>query len=105
MIQLKGKQKRFLRSQAHHLTPIFQVGKGGINQAMLTQIDEALGKRELIKVNLLQNTDEVAEEVATAIEQTIGATVVQIIGRVLVIYKPSTREKYQHYSTLVNKMR
>ena len=43
---LTGKQKRFLRSQAHHLQPIFQIGKGGVNVAMNTQIAEALEKRE-----------------------------------------------------------
>ena len=41
-LKLRGKQKRYLRSQAHHLQPIFQVGKGGLNDAMITQIDEAL---------------------------------------------------------------
>lgn len=39
---LTGKQKRFLRSKAHHLTPIFQVGKGGVNDNMIKQIAEAL---------------------------------------------------------------
>ncbi|MEO2756036.1 YhbY family RNA-binding protein, partial [Enterococcus faecium] len=63
-MSLRGKQKRFLRSQAHHLQPIFQIGKGGINSAMIVQIEEALEKRELIKVSLLQNTDEIAEEAA-----------------------------------------
>lgn len=52
-MSLRGKQKRFLRSKAHHLQPIFQIGKGGINSAMIVQIEEALEKRELIKVSLL----------------------------------------------------
>ena len=39
---LTGKQKRFLRSKAHHLDPIFQVGKGGVNENMIKQIAEAL---------------------------------------------------------------
>ncbi|MDS8771795.1 YhbY family RNA-binding protein, partial [Streptococcus pneumoniae] len=43
-MMLTGKQKRFLRSEAHHLDPIFQVGKGGVNEAMLVQIGEALEK-------------------------------------------------------------
>ncbi|MED2647283.1 YhbY family RNA-binding protein, partial [Bacillus thuringiensis] len=46
---LTGKQKRFLRAQAHHLTPIFQVGKGGVNENMVKQIGEALEVRELFK--------------------------------------------------------
>ena len=92
---LTGKQKRFLRSQAHHLQPIFQIGKGGVNEAMNTQIAEALEKRELIKVSLLQNTDEVADEVALEIAQVTNSEVVQVIGRVIVLYKASSKEKYQ----------
>ncbi|MFZ8764393.1 ribosome assembly RNA-binding protein YhbY [Enterococcus diestrammenae] len=100
-MELRGKQKRFLRSQAHHLHPIFQVGKGGLNAEMIKQVAEALEKRELIKVSLLQNTDEVAEEVATVLEQQINCQVVQIIGRVLVVFKPSSQEKYQKISNEV----
>lgn len=89
-MELRGKQKRFLRSQAHHLQPIFQIGKNGIN--------EALEKRELIKINLLQNTDEIAEDVAHVLEEKINCEIVQIIGRVLVLYKASSKEKYQKIS-------
>ncbi|MHC5372715.1 ribosome assembly RNA-binding protein YhbY [Enterococcus sp. LJL120] len=97
-MELRGKQKRFLRSQAHHLQPIFQIGKGGLNTAVIKQIDEALEKRELIKISLLQNTDEVADEVAKVIQETIHCEVVQIIGRVIVLFKPSSKEKYQKLS-------
>ncbi|MDH6365229.1 RNA-binding protein [Enterococcus sp. PF1-24] len=97
-MELRGKQKRFLRSQAHHLQPIFQIGKGGLNEAMLLQIGEALEKRELIKVSLLQNTDEIADEAAEVIAAAIRCHVVQVIGRVIVLYKPSSKEKYQKLS-------
>ena len=100
-MSLRGKQKRFLRSKAHHLQPIFQIGKGGINSARIVQIEEALEKRELIKVSLLQNTDEVAEEAAQVLEKEIDCEIVQIIGRVIVLYKPSTKEKYQRLSNEV----
>ncbi|MBF8807777.1 MAG: ribosome assembly RNA-binding protein YhbY [Enterococcus lacertideformus] len=101
-MSLRGKQKRALRSQAHHLQPIFQIGKGGINAAMMVQIEEALEKRELIKVSLLQNTVELPQEVAKILEETVKCEVVQIIGRVLVLYKPSSKEKYQRISKEVN---
>ncbi|MBL1230837.1 ribosome assembly RNA-binding protein YhbY [Enterococcus sp. BWB1-3] len=97
-MELRGKQKRYLRSQAHHLQPIFQIGKGGLNEEVIIQINEALEKRELIKVSLLQNTDEVAENVAEILEKKIHCNVVQVIGRVLVVFKPSSKEKYQKYS-------
>lgn len=97
-MELRGKQKRFLRSKAHHLQPIFQIGKGGVSEAMITQIEEALEKRELIKVSLLQNTDEIASDVASLLEKETGCQVVQVIGRVLVLFKPSSKEKYQQLS-------
>lgn len=100
-MELRGKQKRFLRSEAHHLQPIFQVGKCGLNDAMITQIGEALEKRELIKVSLLQNTDEIAEDVAAELEAVLHCDIVQIIGRVLVVFKPSSKEKYQKISSRV----
>lgn len=103
-MNLRGKQKSFLRSQAHHLQPIFQVGKGGVNDAMIIQIGEALEKRELIKVSLLQNTDEIAEEVATELENKLNCQVVQIVGRVLVVYKASSKEKYQKLSVKVREI-
>ena len=65
---------------------------------MMVQIEEALEKRELIKVSLLQNTDEIPQEVAEVLEETVACEVVQIIGRVLVLYKPSSKEKYQRLS-------
>ncbi|WP_314059290.1 ribosome assembly RNA-binding protein YhbY [uncultured Vagococcus sp.] len=103
-MELRGKQKRFLRSQAHHLSPLFQIGKGGLNEAMITQIEEALEKRELIKINLLQNTDEVATDVAAVLEKEIKCDVVQIIGRVLVLFKPSSKEANQKLSIDVRKL-
>lgn len=98
-MKLTGKQKRFLRSQAHHLTPIFQVGKGGLNEDMVKQIGEAVEKRELIKVSLLQNTDEEVDDVALALEKALKVNSVQVIGRVIVLFKPSSQEKYQRIST------
>ena len=98
-MKLTGKQKRFLRSQAHHLTPIFQVGKGGLNDDMVKQIGEAVEKRELIKVSLLQNTDEEVDDVALALEKALKVKAEQVIGRVIVLFKPSSQEKYQRIST------
>ena len=97
-MKLTGKQKRFLRSKAHHLNPIFQIGKNGLNKEVIVQINEALEKRELIKVGLLQNTDEIAEDVAAVLEQEIDCDAVQVIGRVIVLFKKSNQAKYQRIS-------
>lgn len=76
---LTGKQKRYLRREAHHLSPIFQVGKGGVNENMVKQISEALEARELIKVSVLQNCEQPKEEVAEALAGGARAELVQTI--------------------------
>lgn len=90
---LTSKQKRFLKSQAHHLEPIFQVGKGGVNDNMIKQINEALEVRELIKISVLQNCDEDKETVAEKIVNGTDAQLVQIIGKTIVLYKESSEKK------------
>ncbi len=90
---LTGKQKRFLRSKAHHLTPIFQVGKGGVNDNMIKQIAEALEARELIKVSVLQNCEEDKNNVAEALVKGSRSQLVQTIGNTIVLYKESKENK------------
>ena len=67
-MNLRGKQKRFLRAQANHLQPIFAVGKEGLTKNWLAQLDGALDRRELIKVNILQNADVDTDELKSFIE-------------------------------------
>ncbi|MED1205060.1 ribosome assembly RNA-binding protein YhbY [Heyndrickxia acidicola] len=90
---LTGKQKRFLRSKAHHLSPIFQVGKGGVNENMLKQITEALEARELMKVTVLQNCEEDKDVIADQLVEGTKAELVQIIGNIIVLYKESKENK------------
>lgn len=90
---LTGKQKRFLRTAAHHLTPIFQVGKGGVNDEMIKQIREALEVRELIKVRILDNCGDDKQEVAEALAQGAHAELVQLIGLTVILYKESRNNK------------
>lgn len=90
---LTGKQKRFLRSEAHHLDPIFQVGKGGVNEHMIKSIAEALEVRELIKISILTNNDDNKNEVAEELAEGTGAELVQLIGKTVVLYKESRENK------------
>ncbi|MFQ6860771.1 MAG: ribosome assembly RNA-binding protein YhbY [Beduini sp.] len=83
---LTGKQKRELRKLAHHLNPIYQVGKEGVSTNMLEGIEQALIKHELIKVKLLESCDEDIRVVALKISEYTKAEVAQIIGRTIVLY-------------------
>ncbi|NEW65394.1 ribosome assembly RNA-binding protein YhbY [Carnobacteriaceae bacterium zg-84] len=101
---LTTKQVKFLKKEAHHLKPIFQIGKGGLNEDMLRQIGEAIEKRELIKINLLQNTMEDEEHVASVLTEMLHVHIVQIIGHTLVLYKVSSKEKYRRISVCVKEV-
>lgn len=90
---LTGKQKRFLRKQAHHEKPIFQIGKDGVNEQMLKQINEALEKRELLKISILQNNMDDKDQVANEVVNGTDAELVQIIGNNIVLYKESKENK------------
>lgn len=100
-MQLRGKQKRFLRAQANHLQPIFAVGKEGLTKQWLAQLAGALDRRELIKVNILQNADVTTAELKDFIEQNTDIQVVQSIGRVLVLFKVSANKDLRDLSDRV----
>lgn len=104
MKELSKKQVKFLRKSSHAHKPLFQMGKLGLTDVFIDQIDKALEKRELIKFNLLQNTDEDLNDVAHKIAENIGAYIVQMIGSTAIIYRPSSKEKYQQISLEVDKI-
>lgn len=90
---LTGKQRSYLRSLANNLDPIFQVGKGGINDNMVKQFNDALEARELIKVSVLKNSIEDTRDICNEAAELTGADIVQIIGNKFVLYKESKENK------------
>ncbi|MCC8439925.1 MULTISPECIES: ribosome assembly RNA-binding protein YhbY [Leuconostoc] len=101
---LTGKQKRFLRSQANTLSPIFSVGKNGLTTTWLEELVMAIAKRELIKISLQQGSEETVDSVADYIETHSDISVVQTIGRTIVLYLPAVEEKYQKVSVALEKI-
>lgn len=86
---LNSKQRAELRGMANSLEPIFQVGKGGINDQLIRQVDETLEKRELIKLTALETSPQSSREAADMLAEATGADVVQVIGRKFVLYRKS----------------
>ena len=101
---LTSKQRAFLNSQAHSLKPIIQIGKNGLNDQIKTSVRQALDARELIKVTLLQNTDENIHEVAEILEEEIGVETVQKIGRILILFKQSSKKENRKISAKVKEI-
>lgn len=90
---LNSKQRSYLKALANPLTPIFQVGKGGINENMIKQFNDALEARELIKATVLNNSMINSKEVAQELADGTNADVVQVIGNRFVLYKESKENK------------
>ena len=88
---LNSKQRAYLRGLANPLESIFQLGKGGINDEFITQIDQALTKRELIKVSVLETSPVKAREAAGLVAEQTGAEPVQVIGGKFVLYRANKK--------------
>ena len=86
---LKGKHRSYLKSLANKLEPIIQIGKNGLTEDVLKSIDEALEARELIKINLLNNSLLDTKETALEICSKLNAEYVQSLGNKIVIYRES----------------
>ncbi|MDH7577210.1 MAG: ribosome assembly RNA-binding protein YhbY [Bacillota bacterium] len=92
---LSGKQKRVLRAFATSLDPLFQIGKGGVSENLVRQVEEALKARELIKLRVLSQSPEDVRQVARSLKEQTGAEIVQIIGHNLVLYRQGEKKKIQ----------
>lgn len=101
---LTSKQRAYLKSQAHSMKPIIQIGKNGLNNQIKTSVRHALDARELIKVTLLQNTDEDIHNVAETLEDEIGCDTVLKIGRILILYKVSAKKENRKISLKVKEI-
>ncbi len=84
---INGKERSFLKGLANKIEPIITIGKGGITDNVLTQIDEALESRELIKGKVLDNNDLDAKEVCNFIAKELNAQYVQSIGSTFVLFR------------------
>ena len=87
------KQRAYLKGLAMTMDPILQLGKGGLTPENTASVDEALAARELIKISVLQNCMDDPNEIAQVVAERTRSQVVQVIGRMIVLYKPAKEEK------------
>ena len=90
---LTSKQRARLRAMANSMDTIYQVGKGGIEEALVKGVSDALEARELIKLRVLDNAAYSAREAADALAAATGADVVSVVGSRFVLYRPSENNK------------
>ena len=82
-----GKQKSYLRSLAHPLKPVVQIGHQGLTEGVVAALDIALERHELLKVKVSAEAEVDAADLAEGIEKATHSQVAQIIGRTLVLYR------------------
>ncbi len=85
---LTSKQRAYLKSLASTMDPIFQVGKASLTPENTEAIGEAFNTRELIKIAVLKNCIDDPREIAEMVADRTHSTVVQVIGKKIVLYKP-----------------
>jgi RNA-binding protein len=89
---ITSKQRSYLRSLANTMDPLFHLGKNGIEEAFLRQIDEALEARELLKISVLNNSGYTAREASDEICKELNCEGVQAIGSKFVLYRKSVKK-------------
>ncbi|MGN0312877.1 MAG: ribosome assembly RNA-binding protein YhbY [Lachnospiraceae bacterium] len=89
---MTSKQRAYLKSKASVMDPIFQIGKSSVTTENIEAIDEALEKRELIKLHVLKNCMDDPNEIARALAEHTRSEVVQVIGKKIVLFRQKRKD-------------
>ena len=90
---MTSKQRAYLKSLAMKIDPIFNIGKGSLSPELVEGVRNALEARELVKVGVLQNCMDDPKELAEVLAERTRPQVVQVIGKKIVLYKESKKNK------------
>ncbi|MCR4798699.1 MAG: ribosome assembly RNA-binding protein YhbY [Lachnospiraceae bacterium] len=88
---MTNKQRAYLSSLANSMDAIYQVGKGSISPELIKGIDDAIAKRELIKVSVLKNCFDDPREIASVLAERTHSEVVRVIGKKIILYRPAKK--------------
>lgn len=89
---MNSKDRAYLRSLSNNIDPIFQIGKVGISDNLIKQVDDALEARELIKITVLETSPISASEVANILASSTNSIVVQVMGRKITLYRRNLKQ-------------
>ncbi|MCR5085623.1 MAG: ribosome assembly RNA-binding protein YhbY [Succinivibrionaceae bacterium] len=85
---LTQQQTKFLKAQAHHLDPVVTIGKRGLTESIVKELDSSIEHHELLKVKL--NAGDTREAEAQGAADAVKAELVQVVGRVAVLFRQRT---------------
>ena len=94
-MKLSNKQKQFLKGLAHSMKPVVQLGANGLTEGVVAEIDSALSHHELIKVKVPTDDKEEKTLIIDAIIRETESVKVQVIGHVVILFRPSEERKIQ----------
>lgn len=89
---INSKQRSYLRGLANNINAIFSIGKEGITDAFIKQVDDALEARELIKITVLSTSGCTAREASDILCEKLGCEGIQAIGNKFVLYRQSEKK-------------
>lgn len=89
---MTSKERAYLRGLANTLQPIFQIGKSGITEVLIKQLDDALEARELIKVSVLETAPEDIRVLGNQIAEQTNCVFVQAIGNKMTFYRAGKKD-------------
>lgn len=89
---MTSKQRAYLRSLANNVVTIFQVGKNGISENLIKQVNDALEARELIKLNVLENSPDEITDVANVLAQKTNSELVQTMGNKITLFRQKKKD-------------
>ena len=92
-MELNSKQRAYLKGLASVLEPVLQIGKGSLTPEVTESVAEAFNNRELVKITVLKNCFDNPKELASVLAERTHSTVVQVIGKKIVLYKESKSKK------------
>ncbi len=90
---LNSRQRAQLRGMANDYETIFQIGKSGISENTIKQVNDALEARELIKLRVLETCPLSSREAADQLANETKCDVVQVIGSRFILYRESKDNK------------
>jgi RNA-binding protein len=89
---MTSKQRAYLRGLANNIDSIFQIGKSGISDNLITQLSDALEARELIKISVLETAPSKAKELGNEIAEATNSILVQTVGNKITLYRPRKKD-------------
>ena len=87
-MKLTNNQKKYLRSMAHDLKPFLMIGQHGLSESVILEMESTMLKHELIKIKLRVSEREEKQKIIEKIIEISKAELIQVIGGVVVIYRP-----------------